>query len=154
MKRSHRTFRRLTAPLLVSALLPAQAADATAYEADIEDARWRSVSGAAACHLLHAIPLLGTAVISEDAGGGHSTTLILERPAGDAQKATVYRAAPPWKPPRRTRLRGVELMEGATTVGLGHGDSLSVVAALAARRSPPCSRRCASARRCGPTGSV
>ena len=131
MRRAHLTSAGLAA-LLGLGSLPAAAAGLTAYQADIEDARWHSVAGAAACHLFHTIPLLGTAVISEDADGRHSTTLVLQRASRSGQSAGVYRTAPVWKPARRARLGRLNLAAGATTIGLGHGDSVAVVAALEA----------------------
>jgi len=108
------------------------AAQLTAYQADLQQASWRAVAGEAACHLFHDIPLLATVVLSEDADGRLSTTLLLRRPAQAAQHAGVYRTSPSWKPPRRSQLASVPLSRSTTTVGLASGDSRAVSAALEA----------------------
>lgn len=108
------------------------AAQVTAYQADLQQARWRAVAGEAACHLFHDIPLLATVVLSEDAAGGLSTTLLLRRPAQAAQRAGVYRTSPSWKPPRRSRLASVPLSRATTTLGLAGSASRAVSAALEA----------------------
>lgn len=108
------------------------AAQVTAYQADLQQARWRAVAGEAACHLFHDIPLLATVVLSEAADGRLSTTLLLRRPARAAQQAGVYRTSPSWKPPRRSHLASVALSRSTTTMGLGAGESRAVSAALEA----------------------
>ena len=117
--------------MLLGASCPA-AAEFSAYQAKLEDAGWRAVAGEAACHLFHDIPLLATVVLSEDMDGRLSTTLLLQRPAGASQEAGVYRSAPAWKAPRRSRLGTIPLSRVSTTLGLAGGESRAVSAALEA----------------------
>lgn len=120
--------------ILLAGLLAAATAQAQRVQAPLDQSRWNSVKGAAACHLVHDIPRFGTVVLSQAIDDRLSTTVLTRRPPSAPRQGEALAEAPAWKPSARITLFDTVADPERSAIRLGDDATANVYDALEAGR--------------------
>jgi outer membrane protein OmpA-like peptidoglycan-associated protein len=125
-------MRAVLLAIVALAVLQSGAPARAGYAADLAESRWQSVAGAAACHLVHTVPRLGTVVLTQYNNLDFAATVVTRRPPAAEREGRLYRLTPDWKGGGREALQTIRAKPGLNSVSLDSATARRIVRGLEA----------------------